>query len=242
MGEATRTTAPVNATKLDVEGTAFPAIVTPPGSSTAHFLAGAGVRGLEIGGKFVVFTSIGVYLENNAVKALADNWKGKTADELADSGAFFKDVFSGAFEKFTRVSLVLPLSGQQYTEKVSENCVAQWKAAGIYTDAEASAIHKFKETFKSQNFLPGSSILFTHSPNGNLTIAFSKDGSIPEAPAAVIENRALTEAILESIIGEHGVSPAAKLSLALRMAEFIKEFEEVPENICMDQAQTVTAI
>lgn len=44
-----------------------------------------------------------------------------------------------------------------------------------------------------------------------------------EAERAAIENKALSEAILESIIGEHGVSPAAKRSLALRISEVLKE-------------------
>nr|ASK51799.1 putative chalcone isomerase [Muscari armeniacum] len=237
MGEATPTAA-VTATKLDVEGTSFPASLTPPGSSKTHFLAGAGARGLEIGGRFVVFTAIGVYLEESAVPAIAARWKGKAADELAGSADFFKDVYSGAFEKFTRVSMVLPLTGQQYSEKVAENCVAQWTAAGIYTDAESAAIEKFKDVFRSESFAPGSSILFTQSPTGLLTVAFSKDGSIPEATAAAIENKALAEAVLESIIGERGVSPEAKRSLAMRMWEIMNEAEGVAE---VGQAQLVTA-
>lgn len=55
-------------------------------------------------------------------------------------------------------------------------------------------------------------------------IAFSSDSSVLEVGNAVIENRALCEAILESIIGEHGVSPATKRSLALRVSELLKEF------------------
>lgn len=78
------------------------------------------------------------------------------------------DFFLGPFEKFTRVTMILPLTGPQYSEKVSENCVAIWKALGIYTDAEEKAIEKFIEVFKDQNFPPGSSILFTQSPTGSL--------------------------------------------------------------------------
>ncbi|MCI56830.1 chalcone-flavonone isomerase, partial [Trifolium medium] len=49
---------------------------------------------------------------------------------------------------------------------------------------------------------PGSSILFTVSPEGlgSLTISFSKDGSIPEVASAVIENKLLSQAVLESMI------------------------------------------
>lgn len=60
-----------------------------------HVLKCAGVRGLPIEGKFVKFMVIGVYLEDNAVPALAVKWKGKTAQELADSVEFFKDVITG---------------------------------------------------------------------------------------------------------------------------------------------------
>ncbi|KAF5729555.1 CHI protein [Tripterygium wilfordii] len=123
--------------------------------------------------------------------------------------------------------MLLPLTGQQYSEKVSENCVAFWKSIGIYSDAEAKAIEKFLEAFKDETFPPGSSILFTQLPNGSLTISFSKDGSIPEAGKVVIENKLLSEAILESIIGKQGVSPAAKKSLAARLPVLLKESEKV---------------
>lgn len=68
----------------------------------------------------------------------------------------------------------LPLTGQQYSEKVTENCVAIWKSLGIYTDSEANAVKKFLEVSKDQTFPPGASILFALSPNGSLTVIFTK--------------------------------------------------------------------
>ena len=50
---------------------------------------------MEIQGKFVKFTAIGVYLESNAVTWLAGKWKGKSADELTDSVQFFRDIVTG---------------------------------------------------------------------------------------------------------------------------------------------------
>ena len=135
---------------------------------------------------------------------------------------------AGEFEKFTQVTMILPLTGAQYSEKVTENCVKYWKATGLYTDAEAAAVEKFKEAFKTETLPPGASILFTHSPAGVLTVAFSKDSSLPESGDVAIENRPLCEAVLESIIGEHGVSPAAKLSLATRVAELLKGATATP--------------
>jgi chalcone isomerase len=52
-------------------------------------------------------------------------------------------------------------------------------------------------------------------------VAFSKDSSVPASGGVAIENKHLCEAVLESIIGEHGVSPAAKLSLAARVSELL---------------------
>ena len=50
---------------------------------------------MEIGGNFIKFTAIGVYLEDAAVPALAGKWAGKTADELASDPTFFRDVYTG---------------------------------------------------------------------------------------------------------------------------------------------------
>lgn len=62
-----------------------------------HVLTCAGVKGLPIEGKLVKFTVIGVYLEDKAVPILAVKWKGKTAQELANSVEFFKDVVTGKY-------------------------------------------------------------------------------------------------------------------------------------------------
>lgn len=67
--------------------------------------------------------------------------------------------------------MILPLTGQQYSEKVAENCVAIWKSLGRYTDAESKAIEQFIKVFKDENFPPGASILFTISPLGSLTVS-----------------------------------------------------------------------
>lgn len=67
--------------------------------------------------------------------------------------------------------MLLPLTGAQYSEKVTENCVAYWKSVGTYTDAEARAVEKFLEVFKEETFPPGASILFTQLPNGSLAVS-----------------------------------------------------------------------
>ncbi|KAJ0695206.1 putative chalcone isomerase [Helianthus annuus] len=56
-----------------------------------------------------------------------------------------------------------------------------------------------------------------------MQISFSKDGCIPEAGSVVIEDEKLGEAILESMIGKHGVSPATKKSLASRLFDLMNQ-------------------
>ncbi|KVI06946.1 Chalcone isomerase [Cynara cardunculus var. scolymus] len=234
-----KATARPSSTSIQVEFIVFPPSVKPPGATTTLFLGGAGVRGMEIQGNFVKFTGIGVYLEDKAIPSLAGKWKGKTAAELKDSVQFYRDIVTGPFEKFTQVTMILPLTGKQYSEKVSEMCIGVWKAQGTYTDADTATIEKFLQVFKDENFLPGSSILFTTSPNGSLTvsfyllnsfvmhhISFSKDGIIPEVAIVVLENEKLAQAVIESVIGEHGVSPATKQSLASRLSEFMNQVDE----------------
>nr|QPF47150.1 chalcone isomerase [Clarkia gracilis subsp. sonomensis]QPF47151.1 chalcone isomerase [Clarkia gracilis subsp. sonomensis] len=216
----------LSVTGLQIESVEFPASVKPPATSKTFFLGGSGVRGLEIQGKFVKFTAIGVYLENDALQHLSDKWKCKSAGDLTESDEFYRDIVAGPFEKFTRVTMILPLTGAQYSEKVTENCVAYWKSVGTYTDAEAKAVEKFIEVFKEETFPPGASILFTQLPKGSLAVSFSKDSTIPETEKIVIENKQLSEAVLESIIGKHGVSPQAKQSLAARIALLLNAEEE----------------
>ncbi|XP_038890831.1 chalcone--flavonone isomerase [Benincasa hispida] len=220
---------------LQVENVKFPAEIKPPASAKTLFLGGAGVRALEIGGNTVKFTAIGVYLEEKAVPLLASKWSGKSAAELMDSVEFFRDVVTGPFEKLTNVTLILPLTGEEYAEKVAENCAAAWKSMGIYTDEGAEAIRKFIDAFKNENFPPSSSILFTHFPPNTLSISFSKDGCSGEKQEEMvrkIENKLLSESVLESIIGKNGVSPAARLSLATRFSQLFNHYEPNTPNIC----------
>ncbi|XP_015075260.1 chalcone--flavonone isomerase-like [Solanum pennellii] len=211
-------------TKLQVENIVFPSkVVKPPSSNNTFFLGGAGHRGLEVEGKFVKFSVIGVYLEENVVPFLAVKWKGRSSEELTYSLEFFRDIVTGPFEKFMRVTLLLPLTGKQFSEKVAGNCVAIMKATGNYSDAERQAIEKFLNVFQSETFSPGASILFTQSVVGSLTISFSDDDSVPGTGNVVIENKPLSEAVLESMIGKNGVSPAAKRSLAKRVSEMLEK-------------------
>ncbi|XP_010495213.1 PREDICTED: chalcone--flavonone isomerase-like [Camelina sativa] len=189
-------------TQLQIDSVTFAPAISSPASHNTLFLGGAGVRGLDMHGKFVIFTVTGLYLEANAVQSLSVKWKGKSTKELTGSVPFFRDIVTGEFEKFIKVTMKRPLTGKEYSMKVAKNCVMIWKSLGIYTQSEAKALKRFLKIFKYQTFPPGASILFALSPKGSLTIAFSKDDTIPKAGQAVVKNKLLAEAVLESIIGK----------------------------------------
>ncbi|XP_058205398.1 chalcone--flavanone isomerase-like [Rhododendron vialii] len=220
----------LSVTEVQVESHVFPAMVKPPGTTKTLFLGGAGVRaGVYREGEFAKVTAIGVYLDDNAVECLAVKWKGKSAEELADSIDFFRDIVTGPFEKFIHVKMILHLTGMEYAEKVKENCLAYWKATGTYNDAAGEAIENFVKVFNGEDSPPGAAVLFTQFPCGSITISFSKDESIPETGKSVIENREVSETVLETIIGKNGVSPAAKQILATRLSELLNSCSKNPE-------------
>ncbi|XP_078162055.1 chalcone--flavanone isomerase-like [Carex rostrata] len=222
MGEVSSFTPPF--TPLHIDGVAFPALVTPPESSSKPplFLAGAGVRGTEIGGKFVKYTAISIYLEESALGVLAEKWAAKSADELIATPEFYTDIINGPFEKFIRVTMISSLTGQQFMGMAGKYTMEHMKAHGLFNEAEVDGLNKFHEVLNPENLPPGRSLLFSFSPSGAFSITFSNDDSVPETNKAVIENLNLCRAFPETILGVHGVSPAAKQSLAIRFCEHFK--------------------
>lgn len=213
--------------ELKIEDYVFPPAVKAPGSDKTFFLGGAGERGRsDLEGTYVKYTAIGVYLEDSAILALAPKWKGKNADELAASVDFLRDIITGPFEKFTQVTMLQPLTGQQYSVNMARTFCERWKTLGIYTDEIAKAVEIYLQAFDDKKFSPGDSILFTQSPTGKFTIAFSKHEAIPEKGVAEAHNKTLPEEILNSIIGETGVCPGAKLTLATRISDLLNNGEK----------------
>ncbi|XP_010444823.1 PREDICTED: chalcone--flavonone isomerase 2-like [Camelina sativa] len=158
-------------TPLHVDVFTFPPAVESPASHKKLFLGGAGIRWFDIEGKFVIVTVIGVYLEAMAGPSVSVKWKGKDAKTLTESVPFFRQLVTGEFEKFVRVTMKVKLTGIQYSEKVVEYCEEILKASGKYTRSEAKAIHKFLLIFKDQDFPPGSSVLFALCSKGSLTVS-----------------------------------------------------------------------
>lgn len=55
----------------------------------------------------------------------------------------------------------------------------------------------------------------------------------------MIENKLLAEAVLESIVGKKGVSPGARLSVAKRLAQLMKNNKIEEEETKTDQEEAM---
>ncbi|GAA0153782.1 hypothetical protein LIER_11941 [Lithospermum erythrorhizon] len=73
---------------------------------------------------------------------------------------------------------------------------------GSYTEAERKAIDDFLEVFKHHNFVPSSSVMFTDSSMGSLHIGFSRDSSVPEESDVVIDNKHVSESVLDRLLAK----------------------------------------
>ena len=153
---------------------------------------------MDVNGVFVVYTVHGLYLEDSAVQSLAGKWKGKTADEIAASLDFYRDIvkgdppyspffiftsesdlnnfnlITGSFEKLSRVTLMQPLTGQQFSQKIAENCIAIWRTNGVDIDEQGEALAKFYEIFRPHDLLPNSLAFFAFHASGALEVKHSK--------------------------------------------------------------------
>nr|QDF58100.1 chalcone isomerase 1 [Lomagramma matthewii] len=201
---------------LNIEGISFESSVRALASTKMLVLGGAGDRGLEKNGKFIKFTTIGIYVDDAIIPDLSRKLGGKTVDELCDKELLFEEVVAAPFEKLLLIYFLLPLTGPEYAEKVFERIDVQ----GIYKDLKEESKQNFEGIFAAEHFPPGSCLVLSFSAEG-LKVAFTKVGEkMPEKPVAVVEDRRFADAYLTTIICKDGVSPSAKLSLAERLSKY----------------------
>ncbi|KAF6134460.1 hypothetical protein GIB67_011886 [Kingdonia uniflora] len=104
--------------------------------------------------------------------------------------------------------------------------------ASPFGDGNQKLAHSFADRLEAclagrcgitASIFSGVSVLFMRSPSGTLEIRFSKDSLIPTVQGVMIKNKPLPQAVLESIIGQNGVSPKAKQSLVKRLAKLLQK-------------------
>nr|QDC27809.1 chalcone isomerase [Chrysanthemum x morifolium] len=214
-------------TSIELESFVFPSSIKPPSATKTLVLAGAGVRRLEIQGNIMKAAVAALYLEEKAIESLIVNWNGKTDVELLDSHEFFNEIYNGPFEKLIHVSLLVPSTGKFFSEAAAEKIVKAWKDNGTYNDEDAAAtIEKYLNIFKDENLVPGNSVLYTILSDGSVTVNIAKDGIIPAAPIAVLENKKIGYMFMKAMFRkDDGTVPEARQSVASRISGFFNKRE-----------------
>ncbi|GJW35357.1 chalcone isomerase [Tanacetum coccineum] len=127
----------------------------------------------------------------------------------------------GPFEKLIHVTLFVPSMGKFFTKVATEKIVKVWKDNGTYDDVNAATIEKYHNAFKDENLLPGNSVMYIILSNGSVALNVVKDGIIPEAPLAVLENTKMGSTLIKAMLQkDEGSIPEARESVALRLSGF----------------------
>lgn len=79
---------------------------------------------------------------------------------------------TGPFEKLMYSFVLVPLTGKDLSEFMSQMLVQKWKSDGTYTDLDATTVDKFLEVFRDETLMPGGgSVLFTFLADGSVTVS-----------------------------------------------------------------------
>ncbi|URD81355.1 Chalcone-flavanone isomerase family protein [Musa troglodytarum] len=176
-------------------------------------LLGYGVTDIEIHFLQIKYNAIGIYMEKEIVRHLAE-WKGKKGSELAEDDAFFDAVVSAPVEKYFRIVVIKEIKGSQYGVQLESAVRDRLAAVDKYEEEEEEALEKVTEFFQKKYFKKDSLITF-HFPAASHTaeISFATEGK--EEAKVKVENPNVAEMIQKWYLGgTRAVSPTTVKSLA----------------------------
>ncbi|EFJ18274.1 hypothetical protein SELMODRAFT_444624 [Selaginella moellendorffii] len=207
---------------LVIEGTQFPPGLTSPVSQKSLFLAGAGVRSIQINPQVTItVTVLGFYFEDGILKHLSGKWSGKSGSELEKEDDFFTDIINAPSEKIFSVTMLKPLPGTEFSKKVMENTKQVLAESNSLGEDEEKAIEEFSKLFEDQALKPGMGPFYVSSSSG-LGVGFTD----PDEPSNLkisssIGNVKFANALLSTMIGKNPVSPASKACIAQRLSALL---------------------
>lgn len=198
-----------------VDGIPFPPQITTSSSSPLSLLA-HGITDIEIHFLQIKFTAIGVYLNLQDILSLLNNWKGKTADELAQDDDFFDALITARADKFLRIVVIKEIKGSQYGVQVESAVRDRLAEADKYEDEEEAALDQVVQFFQSKYFKKDSVITFHFPATAPIAeIGFSTEGKESNCSKIIVENGNVVEMLQKWYLGgSRGVSPTTISSIA----------------------------
>nr|BBA68559.1 enhancer of flavonoid production 3 [Nemophila menziesii] len=180
-------------------------------------LLGHGITDMEIHFLQIKFTAIGVYLDPEITNHL-QQWKGKSALELAENDEFFDALVSAPVDKFLRIVVFKEIKGSQYGVQLESSVRDRLAEVDKYEEDEEEALEKVVEYFQSLYFKKDSIITFYFPAGlGIAEIAFMCEGK--EDSKIKVENANVVEMMMRWYLdGKRGISPATISSLAEKIS------------------------
>ncbi|GAA0170263.1 isomerase [Lithospermum erythrorhizon] len=185
-------------------------------------LHGYGITDIEIHYLQIKFTAIGVYLEPEIVAHL-QQFKGKSAAELAGNDDFFDSIVSAPVNKLFRVVVIKEIKGSQYGVQLESAVRDRLAEIDKYEEEEEEALEKITEFFQSKYFNTNSVITF-YFPAASSTaeITFTAEGKGDSK--IEVENGNVVEMMKRWYLdGSRGVSPTTISSLAKAFSTHLSE-------------------
>ncbi|BBN13651.1 chalcone isomerase [Marchantia polymorpha subsp. ruderalis] len=204
-----------------VEGVQVTSTILVPGSDSELSLVGAGVRGVRLPhGVELKVTVLGIYTNLEVLNHLS-KYDGLSAEELLKDDQFLLAFLEAPVDKLARVTMLLPLTGEDYAGKSGDTTEMSLKEVNKWGEAEELALKEYREFFKQKTCPPGSTIFFAVTKSG-LEISQSFDSSIPKKAEYVVKNPVFGAGLVGTMLSVKGVSPHTRAKFGENMSTLLK--------------------
>lgn len=196
-------------------GVPFPTELTVPGGTADHVLTGTAIR-TKTFLKVKVY-AFGLYVDPEGARAVLAPYAGQPASELERNDAFYRRILDGDFAMTLRLVMTRDVGGDDMADAFDGALRprVQKAAAEMSMPGGEAALDQFRGYFSLDEMTKGAEIVFSCSPEGNLTT------SIKGAEQPAIESAALCWALFDVYLGQKPISGDGKKKVIARFPELL---------------------
>ena len=194
-------------------GIRFPTLLTPPGHTTPHSLAGAGVHQATLF-RINVY-AFGLYVDREAARAALRDYAGRPAPRLAEDEGFYRRLLDLEFAMSLRLVLARDLSGADIAKAFDEALRPRLERRAAGAGMDRTPLQRIRGYFAVDRLGKGTAILFCYYPAEQLTVAVA--GNVHES----IRSRTLCEVLFDLYLGTDGLSEQGRRSVIAGFPELL---------------------
>ena len=188
-------------------GTPFPVLLTPPGGTTRHWLAGMGIRQRTIF-RLKIY-AFGLYVDPTGARAALSGFAGIPAAELQRDARLYRRLLDLDFGMTLRLVMTRTVGGGDIASAFDDALRPRLAraATGAGGPDPAAALDQLRGYLDMDEVSRGTEILFSCNPAGRLATAVGGNERPP------IDSRPLCRALFDIYLGEDPISRDGKRSL-----------------------------